>query len=72
MPPTDPRNDDGDAQKGAVFAALAVGVAAAPFVTGAKTGWLVLSLGVAMALGVTAIMITSGKSYGGQAPLRRG
>lgn len=72
MPPTDPRNDDGDVRRAAVFAALAVGVATAPFVTGAETGWIVLSLGVAMALGVTAITVASGESYGGEAPLRRG
>lgn len=72
MPPTDPRNDSGDRRKGAVFAALAVTVAVAPFVTGANTGWIVLSLGVAIALTITAITVTSGESFDGETPLRRG
>jgi hypothetical protein len=72
MPPTDPRNNDGEPKKGAVFAVFAIAVAAAPFVTDANTGWFVFSFGIAIALGLIALTVTSGESFDGETPLRRG
>jgi hypothetical protein len=68
----DPREDQGDTTKAAILGGIAVLIAVAPFVTGANTGWIVLSLGLATMLGASAVMVGSGSNFDGPPPQRRG